>query len=124
MKKMTKGIIASLSAAAVITTGALIGVAATTAEPSPEPTVAAVVSVEENTLRQEAPDIERRTVLPAPAPVVVEPAPAPEPEPEPEPERAEISGDYCPPPSVQQNGRCNAPVCRIEADGTETPCEG
>jgi hypothetical protein len=95
MKNMTKGIIASLSAAAVITTGAFIGVSATTAEP--EETQAAVVTVDENTLRQETPNTVRQTVLPAPvveetviepAPTqepATEPAPAPAPEPAPEP---------------------------------------
>ena len=121
MKKMTMGIIASLSAAAVITTGALVGVAATTTEPEPTPT-SNVVSVEENTLRQEAPDVQRQTVLPPPAPVIQEQAPAPTPEPE--PEREQISGSDCPDPYVMQNGRCNVAICRIEPDGTETPCEG
>jgi len=128
---MTKGIIASLSAAAVLTTGAFFGASAMTAEPAPEQTpTAVVVTVEENTLRQEAPDTVRRSVLPAPEPVVeetviaTEPAPAPDPAPAPEPEREAVSGNDCPPPNVQRDGRCNAPVCRILEDGTEVPCEG
>ena len=125
---MTKGILASLSAAAVITTGAFIGVSATTAEPAPELTPTAVVSVEENTLRQEAPDVQRQTILAPPAPIVEAPAPAPEPEPEPapapEPEREAVSGNDCPPPNVEQDGRCNAPICRVLEDGTQIPCEG
>ena len=95
MKNMTKGIIASLSAAAVITAGAIVGVSAM--EAAPEETRAAVVTVDENTLRQETPNTVRQTVLPAPvveeavivpAPaqeLVAEPAPAPAPAPEPAP---------------------------------------
>jgi hypothetical protein len=120
MRNLTKGIIASLGAAAVITTGALIGVSANTAEPIPVLTHSpSVVSVEEVVAPEEtstpAPTVE-------PAPAVEEPAP--EPAPEPEPEREQISGSDCPEPYVMQDGRCNATVCRIEADGTETPCEG
>lgn len=96
MKKLTTGILASLSAAAVIATGAIIGASAMNAEP--EETKASFVTVDENTLRQETPNTVRQTVLPAPvleeavvepAPVqapVAAPAPAPAPEPEPAPD--------------------------------------
>jgi hypothetical protein len=79
MRNLTKGIIASLGAAAVITTGALIGVSANTAEPVDVQTHSpSVVSVEEVVAPEEtstpAPTVE-------PAPAVEEPAPEPAPEP-------------------------------------------
>jgi len=126
---MTKGILASLSAAAVITTGAFIGVSATTAEPAPELTpTAVVVSVEENTLRQEAPDVQRQTILAPPAPIVEAPAPAPAPEPEPEawtnPDGSVEGGPGCPPPYVDLGYGCQDPICGVDADGNDIPCQG
>jgi len=139
MKNMTKGIIASLSAAAVITTGAFIGVSATTAEP--EETQAAVVTVDENTLRQETPNTVRQTVLPAPvveeaviepAPAqepATEPAPAPAPEPAPEPEAwvnddGTVEGAGCPSPYVDLGYGCQDPICGVDANGNDIPCQG
>jgi hypothetical protein len=84
MRKLTKGIIASLGAAAVITTGAVVGVSATTAEPVDVQTHSpSVVSVEETVAPEE-------TSTPAPT---VEPAPAVE---EPAPEPAPAGPDLCP----------------------------
>tara|TARA_R110002124_G_scaffold5003_8_gene31482 strand:- start:3819 stop:4247 length:429 start_codon:yes stop_codon:yes gene_type:complete len=105
MKKLTTGILAGLSAAAVIATGAILGVSSTTAEPEPsQAPTAVVVTVEENTLRQETPNTVRQTVLPAPVleEAVVEPAPvqapvaAPAPTPAPEPEPAPDYGTPIP----------------------------
>jgi hypothetical protein len=86
MRNLTKGIIASLGAAAVITTGALIGVSANTAEPVDVQTHSpSVVSVEEVVAPEE-------TSTPAPT---VEPAPAAE-EPAPEPAPAPNYGTRIP----------------------------
>ena len=131
MKKLTTGILASLSAAAVIATGAIIGVSSTTAEPEPSKTpTAVVVTVEENTLRQEMPDVIRPTVVVPPPPVVEAPAPAPAPAPEPEPEAwvnedgSVEGGPGCPEPYVDNGYGCQVPICGVDADGNDIPCQG
>tara|TARA_R110002051_G_scaffold1853_1_gene10136 strand:+ start:3607 stop:4002 length:396 start_codon:yes stop_codon:yes gene_type:complete len=131
MKKLTIGILASLSAAAVIATGAIVGNSANVSEPEPTATPAAVVvSVEENTLRQETPDTIRPTVVVPPAPVVESPAPPPAPEPAPEPETwvnddgSVEGGSGCPSPYVDNGYGCQVPICGVDENGNDIACQG
>jgi len=123
---MTKGLIASLSAAAVIMTGAFIGVSATTAEPETVAPASSVVTVEENTLRQEAPETVRQTVLAPPAPIVEAPAPAPAPEPEAwvNDDGSVEGGSGCPSPYVDNGYGCQVPICGVDENGNDIPCQG
>lgn len=130
---MTKGIIASLSAAAVLTTGAIFGASAMNAAPTPAETpTAVVVTVEEDTLRQETPETQRPTVVipPVPvaeapvveAPVVQAPAPAPAPEAWVNP-NGSVEGTGCPSPYVDNGYGCQVAICGIDAQGNEIACQ-